>query len=420
MRLSLFVVFLFLPLLSFAQLKELKILKLQDETGKEIFTRPELDSAVYVFVYVSADFGKTLKFDPFLKWSVEPKYNTEKSRWELFVPINLKQKISILANGYKEQEITIPNTKSPKTTFSYSIEVGKNSLNIETVPSEATVVVEELENKFIHPNRKTPTIYTDVSGVIKISITKENFFPKDTAFSLGNGETKVFFHLDSANKHLRVNSTPSGADLYLDKAKIGSTPFEGYVPFGDHVLSLKKENFYDYDTTLQITKDRNFNLRITLKPILSNVYVKSLPSGASIWIDDVLKEGVTPFTIQDLPLGEHRLKLKKDNYEELTTKFNLTAADGKLLTIENNLKLITKDPEESKKSKKRVAISLGLGGIGAGLYLMQSANKNYEAYQKSTSPAEAASLRKKVESSDRIFPIALAAGGLFAGIGIFF
>ena len=420
MRLTLFSIFLFLPLLSLAQLKEFKILELPEETGKEIFTRPELDSAVYVFVYVSNNFGKTLKFDPYLKWSVEPTYNTQISRWELFVPINLKQKISIWADGYIEQEITIPNTKSPKTTFSYSIEIGKNSLSIETLPSDAAVILEELDKEFTHSSRKTPTIFSDVSGAIKLSITKENFFPKDTAFTLGNGETKVFFQLDSANKQLRVSSTPSGADLYLDKAKIGSTPFEGYVPFGDHVLSLKRENFYEYDTALQITKDKNFNLRINLKPILSNVYVKSSPSGASIWIDDVLKEGVTPFTIQNLPLGEHRLKLKKDNYEEVSTKFDLTTADGKLLTVENILKSITRDPHEAKKSKGRIAVALGLGGIGAGLYLMQSANKNYEAYQKATSPAEAASLRKQVESSDRLFPIALGAGGLFVGIGIFF
>ena len=116
MRITLFAIFLFLPLLSFAQLKEFKILKLPDETGKEIFTRSELDSSVYVFVYVSNNFGKTLKFEPFMKWSVEPKYNEEKSRWELFVPIELKQKISIWADGYNAQEISIPKTSAEVTT----------------------------------------------------------------------------------------------------------------------------------------------------------------------------------------------------------------------------------------------------------------------------------------------------------------
>ena len=281
------------------------------------------------------------------------------------------------------------------------------------------MILEELDKEFTHSPRKTPTIFSDVSGAIKLSITKENFFPKDTAFTLGNGETKVFFQLDSANKQLRVSSTPSGADLYLDKAKIGSTPFEGFVPFGDHVLSLKKENFYEYDTPLQITRDKNFNLNLKLKPILSNVNVKSNPSGAKIWIDNVeITKGVTPYTIQNLPLGEHQLKLKKDGHEELTTKFLLTAADGKLLTIEENLVRITKDLVKSKKTTKGVTIALGLGGIGAGLYLMQSANKNYEAYQKATSSSEASSLRKQVESADQLAPFALGLGGLSIGIGL--
>lgn len=420
MRITLFAIFLFLPLLSFAQLKEFKILKLPDETGKEIFTRSELDSSVYVFVYVSNNFGKTLKFEPFMKWSVEPKYNEEKSRWELFVPIELKQKISIWADGYNAQEILIAKTKSPKTTFSYSIEIGKNSLSIETIPSDAAVILEELDKEFTHSSRKTPTIFSDVSGAIKLSITKENFFPKDTAFTLGNGETKVFFHLDSANKQLRVSSTPSGADLYLDKAKIGSTPFEGFVPFGNHVLSLKKENFYEYDTTLQITRDKNFNLNLKLKPILSNVNIKSNPSGAKIWIDNKeIPDVTTPYTIQDLHLGEeYQLKLKKKGYEEATIEVLLSAADGKLLSIEKDLDVIKKDLAQEQKTKKRVTIVLGIGGIGAGLYLMQSANKNYEAYQKATTSSEASSLRKQVESADQLAPFALGLGGLSFGIGL--
>jgi len=213
---------------------------------------------------------------------------------------------------------------------------------------------------------------------------------------------------------LRVNSTPSGADLYLDKAKIGSTPFEGYVPFGDHVLSLKRENFYEYDTTLQITTGKNFSLSLKLKPILSNVFVESVPPGAKVWIDDEQK-GVTPTTIQNLPLGEHRLKLQKDSYYESTSTFRLSAADGKLLSIKKDLVL---NKTQGRKTKKYLSLAIGLGGLGAGLYLMQSANKNYEAYQKATSPAEAASLRKQVESSDQMAPIALGIGGLAAVIGI--
>jgi hypothetical protein len=51
---------------------------------------------------------------------------------------------------------------------------------------------------------------------------------------------------------------------------------------------------------------------------------------------------------------------------------------------------------------------------------MQSANKNYEAYKNATNSSEAASLRKQVESADRLFPIALGVGGVFTGIGVVF
>jgi len=63
---------------------------------------------------------------------------------------------------------------------------------------------------------------------------------------------------------------------------------------------------------------------------------------------------------------------------------------------------------------------LGLGGVGAGLLMMQSANQNYEAYNKSTNPTEAASLRSQVENADRMAPILLGVGGLLISIKLFF
>jgi hypothetical protein len=63
---------------------------------------------------------------------------------------------------------------------------------------------------------------------------------------------------------------------------------------------------------------------------------------------------------------------------------------------------------------------MGFGGAGAGLYLMQSANQNYKAYQEANTAADAESFRNKVEFADQLSPIAFGVGGIgFVG-GIIF
>jgi TolB-like protein len=46
-----------------------------------------------------------------------------------------------------------------------------------------------------------------------------------------------------------------------------------------------------------------------------NFYIKSVPSGATVYINDkMIRNVVTPLTIEDLPSGQYRIRAEKDNY----------------------------------------------------------------------------------------------------------
>lgn len=141
-------------------------------------------------------------------------------------------------------------------------------------------------------------------------------------------------------------------------------------------------------------------------------FTKADLTGAEIRIGQEVVSILNGTTIKKFPYGEYALEVQKKNYKIIKEPIKIKSENIFVPII------FEKDQAQVRKSKKIVTIALGLGGIGAGLYLMQSANKNYDAYKKASTPADAGALRRQVESADRMSPYFLGAGGLVAILGI--
>ena len=208
---------------------------------------------------------------------------------------------------------------------------------------------------------------------------------------------------------LQISSTVSNSTSHYNhpiSAKFQSEP-------------ASRDYFHERTVAFNLNKEDSLKiLTIDLNPKLSSLTLPNLPLllGASVYIDDV-KKPVVNGVINGVEFGPKTIRIEKNTLnsfskELLVDKENLVIpADFFSKLSKNNL---------GQKTMKRVSVALGVGAVGAGFYLMQSANKNYAAYQKATSSSEAASLRKQVESADKTFPIAFGVGGVLIGIQFLF
>ena len=62
-----------------------------------------------------------------------------------------------------------------------------------------------------------------------------------------------------------IQSVPSGADLYFDGEKVGTTPYTGELPLGKHELKLVKEGFFDNVMPMDMRTNTQFESKIELK-----------------------------------------------------------------------------------------------------------------------------------------------------------
>jgi len=67
---------------------------------------------------------------------------------------------------------------------------------------------------------------------------------------------------------LSVKSDPSGAEVYIDRNYVGTTPLENYkISPGEYEVKIKKEGYEEYSRTVSITPGEKTTLIVSLTPL---------------------------------------------------------------------------------------------------------------------------------------------------------
>lgn len=128
---------------------------------------------------------------------------------------------------------------------------------------------------------------------------------------------------------VRINSNVKGAYIYVDGVFKGNAPLTIQVAPGRHTFKLTFEGYKDAETTLTITNNTTTTIeleKIEITPSAQNynLRINSNVRGASIFIDDILQEEVTPATIV-VGKGTHRIKVTAAGYRDYITTISISA-----------------------------------------------------------------------------------------------
>ena len=153
---------------------------------------------------------------------------------------------------------------------------------------------------------------------------------------------------------ISTSSNPSGANVYLDGAYKGTTPYTiTSVSAGSHTIKLAKYEYEEVTKNVNVIGGGTAHVLETLVPLTGSISVSSNPPGARVYLDGVYK-GTTPLTIEDIFIARHLLKLVKDGYKDQTESITITG---------NNRETVSMSLEPSVNSAGIVAILLLLFGI---------------------------------------------------------
>ena len=133
-----------------------------------------------------------------------------------------------------------------------------------------------------------------------------------------------------------INTTPSGAKVYLDNSYKGITPTTlEDVTVGYHRIKVIKKGYHNETKKIRFDAGKTKELNIELTPLTGSIAVFSTPSGASVYLDDEYKKKDTPCLLSEVIVGLHAIKLtKSDCFDKIIP---VSVSDGKTLHVHVNL-----------------------------------------------------------------------------------
>jgi len=120
---------------------------------------------------------------------------------------------------------------------------------------------------------------------------------------------------------IQVNSTPTGAAIYLDGVTTNHST--NYlltdIPVGSHTIKLAKTGYVDRQDTVVVVKNDTVEVSAVLTQAAGAVRVNSEPTGAAVWLDTVNTGWTTNCVVTGVPVGSHAVKLIKPEYQDYDT-----------------------------------------------------------------------------------------------------
>ena len=197
------------------------------------------------------------------------------------------------------------------------------SLTVTTQPAGAMVTLLPRNER-----KPSPALFADIPpGPITLHVERDGFEPRDVMLTIKAGiETKPeTVRLVPLIGSASLSSTPSGVKFTLEAAGRvweGVTPRRlPALPQGRYRVTFQREGWDPVARLLEVTRGNETMLDADLRGVSFDI--RSTPAGGRVILNG-REVGVTPLTLSDMKLGDYRLDVLRDGYENYAEKVSAT------------------------------------------------------------------------------------------------
>lgn len=175
---------------------------------------------------------------------------------------------------------------------------------------------------------KTPLTVNLLPGPHTIAVTAPDGRSTEQHIDVKPGKKKVAMAVEMPREAggpatLSVQSEPPNANVLIDGALAGRTPFQGELAAGEHVVGVEMDGRMREERKIVAREGRDASVSFALAALPKSpaLAVESEPIGAQVILDGK-ERGRTPF-LAPLEKGKHEVVLKLEGHREVGTFFEM-------------------------------------------------------------------------------------------------
>ncbi|WP_048145600.1 PEGA domain-containing protein [Methanoplanus limicola] len=243
--------------------------------------------------------------------------------------------VNLTLSGYENSSKVVDVTFDNTTLADFTLVRNAGTLQVNSTPVGASIWLDGVDTGNV-----TNSTFPDLSvGSYTVNLTLSGYENSSKVVDVTvDNTTLADFTLVRNAGTLQVNSTPSGASIWLDGVDTGNVTNSTFTDLsvGLHTVNLTLSGYENSSQVVDVTLDNTTLADFTLVRNAGTLQVNSTPSGASIWLDGVDTGNVTNSTFTDLSVGSHTVNLTLSGYENSSkvvdvTVDNTTLADFTLV-----------------------------------------------------------------------------------------
>lgn len=243
-----------------------------------------------------------------------------------------RHEVELRLAGYQPYRVTVnPRPGERVQVFAQLVpEARQGTLAVTSSPSGAEVYVEGTLRG------RTPLSLSLPEGRYAVELRAPGYEPYQATVQVRRGETTrldVRLNPVSRTGTLLLESSPTGAEAYVNGTLRGRTPLRLVLEEGTYQVELKAPGYEPYRATVRVERGRETRVSATLRPIRTGeLYLEARPEGAEVYIDGRLM-GRAPLRMT-LEAGLHEVRVLAPGYAEYRAQVEVRPGESVRLYVE--------------------------------------------------------------------------------------
>jgi len=234
----------------------------------------------------------------------------------------------------------------------------------------------------------TPATIAPVAAGEHILIVRKPGYreTRSTVTTKAGERLAVELNLEPLKGLVLICSVPAGADVAIDGANIGKTPFFSHnFPPGQSRLQISKPGYIPKTLNLNVEDRTPLKVDANLTPDSAVLFVESSPTGAVVTMDNAAI-GTTPLKLTGAKTGKHSIEVALKGHSSVQHEISIQAGENQ--KISSILKpLPGKLTVLSEPAKARIYLNnqfktespLNATNIPSGQYVIRAELKGYDS-----------------------------------------